>query len=65
MAAVETLLGFGFAVLIVARFIRPTPLGDAWIMITGWTVGGFLVGLFFGERGVTWIGRMIRDEEER
>jgi hypothetical protein len=34
-----------------------------WGVIGGLTVLGFLTGLIFGERGISWIGRLIRKVE--
>lgn len=57
------LLGFGLALLIVARlpwFVR----GGRKRFILFFTVVGFLIGFLGGERGINWIGRKIRDREE-
>jgi hypothetical protein len=35
----------------------------AWILIAGLTAAGFLFGLLFGERGINWVGRLIRHVE--
>jgi hypothetical protein len=56
------LLGFGLGVVLcagVARVFR----SSAYVLIPGLTLTGFLIGLFGGERGINWIGRMIRDSE--
>lgn len=55
------LLGFGLGVLIVSRmgFFRQTAY-----TLAALTIAGFLFGTFGGERGVNWIGRMIRDREQ-
>jgi hypothetical protein len=51
-------LGFGLAVLILSRLpIR------SWLIIPGLTIAGGIAGLFGGERGIDWIGNMIRDKE--
>src|SRR5262245_4946211 len=34
-----------------------------WILIGGLAVVGFLFGVIFGERGINWIGRLIRRVE--
>ena len=34
-----------------------------WIAIAVFAVLGFLIGLVFGERGINWIGRLIRRAE--
>jgi hypothetical protein len=57
------LLGFGLAVVLcagVARVFR----SSAYVLIPGLTLVGFLIGLLGGERGINWLGRMIRDHEE-
>jgi hypothetical protein len=56
------LLGFGLSLLIVSR-VRT--FGYGWMVIVACTAMGFLAGLFGGERGVNFIGRMIRDREQR
>jgi hypothetical protein len=59
------LLGFGLAVLL----LRWVYVGSAmwlwyeWSLIAGLVLVGFLAGLFGGEAGVNWVGRMIRDHE--
>ena len=57
------LLGLGLGLLIVSRipFFR---LGGRWELVAGLTVAGFLLGTFGGERGVNWVGRLIRAREE-
>jgi hypothetical protein len=55
-------LGFGLSLLIVSR-VRT--FGYGWMVIVACTAMGFLAGLFGGERGVNFIGRMIRDREQR
>ena len=57
------LLGLGLGLLIVSRvpFFR---LGGGGRLIAALTVTGFLAGTFGGERGVNWVGRMIRSREE-
>lgn len=58
------LLGLGLGVLITSqalRVIRAPALG--WVLVAGLTLAGFLVGLLGGERGINWIGRMIRGRE--
>ncbi len=58
------LLGLGLGLLIVSR-VPAYRLTGGWKLIAGLTVAGFLAGTFGGERGVNWVGRMIRDREER
>ena len=57
------LLGLGLGLLIVSRvpFFRA---GGGWRLTLGLTVAGFLAGTFGGERGVNWVGRLIRSREE-
>jgi len=60
------LLGFGLGLLIVsqlARGFRHPYVGG--IIVAGFTLAAFLVGLLGGERGINWIGRTIRDRENR
>jgi hypothetical protein len=57
------LLGFGLAMLIVAR-IPLFRLAGRWETVAALTVAGFLFGLLGGERGINWIGRWIRQREE-
>jgi hypothetical protein len=62
------LLGLGLGLLILAacwRFLLFDIRHGAWILIPVLTLVGFLVGLFGGEAGVNWIGRLIRAEEEK
>jgi hypothetical protein len=35
------------------------------MLVAGLTVVGFLAGTLGGERGVNWIGRMIRERENK
>jgi hypothetical protein len=58
------LLGLGFGLLIVSQ-IPWRVLEIAWIVIPPLTVLGFLLGLFGGERAINWLGRLIRDQEDR
>src|SRR5262245_53592945 len=57
------LLGLGLGFLIVSRlpFFRVSGRG---LMIIALTLAGFLAGTFGGERGINWVGRMIRSREE-
>ncbi|HZY84205.1 MAG TPA: hypothetical protein VFE78_05210 [Gemmataceae bacterium] len=63
------LLGCGLAVLILSQLPRLMGRGGlfefAWALVGGLTLLGFLFGTFGGERGINWVGRMIRDREER
>jgi hypothetical protein len=66
------LLGAGFGMLLLTFFfygLRGVPLAFlaiewSWIVIGGPAAVGFLIGLLFGERGINWIGRMIRGIED-
>lgn len=57
------LLGLGLGFLIVSRlpFFR---VGGRGRLIAALAIAGFLAGTFGGERGVNWVGRMIRSREE-
>ncbi len=63
------LLGCGLALLGIYRWDREMPtyrdVGSDWTAVGMGTLLGLLVGALFGERGVNWIGRMIRAREER
>jgi hypothetical protein len=54
-------LGFGFAVLCVSRV--PARAVHSIPIIAALTVFGFFFGLFGGEPGINWIGRLIRGSE--
>jgi hypothetical protein len=58
-------LGFGLAVLILAQL----RFGGLYVIgmpfTAGLTLMGFLFGLFGGERGINWVGRVIREREEQ
>jgi hypothetical protein len=63
------LLGCGLAFLILSQLPRLMGRGSGllevgWALVGGLTLLGFLFGTFGGERGVNWVGRMIRDREE-
>ncbi len=64
----SALLGFGLAVLLLSIW----PIGysgwedgfyGSFFFLAGFTLAGFLLGFFGGERGMNWIGRKIRDTE--
>ena len=57
------LLGLGLGLLIVSR-VPLFRLGGGGKAIVGLTLAGFLAGTLGGERGVNWVGRMIRSREE-
>jgi hypothetical protein len=56
------LLGFGLSIMIISRIWLPR---RGWVVVASFTAVGFLAGLFGGEQGVNWVGRMIREREER
>jgi hypothetical protein len=58
------LLGLGLALLIVSRVPFFRLFGHTGWTVAGLTLLGFLFGTFGGERGINWIGRMIREREE-
>ena len=58
-------LGFGLAVLILSQLRVGRLFMDGMAFTAGLTVMGFLFGLFGGERGINWLGRVIRNREER
>src|SRR3954470_20689765 len=58
------LLGFGLAVFLLSRLGGFGGGRTGWTLVAGLTLLGLLVGLFGGERGVVWVGRMIRDRED-
>ncbi|HEX3146919.1 MAG TPA: hypothetical protein VHR66_02385 [Gemmataceae bacterium] len=57
------LLGLGLGLLIVSR-IPIFRLGGGGKTIAVLTIIGFVAGTFGGERGVNWVGRMIRSRED-
>jgi hypothetical protein len=60
------LLGFGLGLVLVAA-APPYVLGlrRRVTVLASLTLFGLLVGTFGGEAGVNWIGRMIREREQR
>jgi hypothetical protein len=58
------LLGLGLALLLASQAPAFVPFKRSWILLAGLVVVGFLIGLVGGERGINWIGRMIRDRED-
>jgi hypothetical protein len=62
------LLGCGLAFLILSQLPRlmivTGRLRYGWALVGGLTLLGLLFGTFGGERGVNWVGRMIRAREE-
>jgi hypothetical protein len=60
------LLGLGLGVLILSQAGRLFGfLVDGWMFVGAFTAAGFLFGLLGGERGINWVGRKIRDRENR
>jgi hypothetical protein len=59
------LLGFLLAVVILSRLrlVLPFRSGGGWLIV-GCTLAGFLAGGLGGERGVNWVGRLIREREQ-
>jgi hypothetical protein len=68
--------GGGFLVLVSYRWLcRCHVVPGGWqadglaalfpTVFAAFTLIGFLIGLFGGERGINWIGRLIRKREER
>jgi hypothetical protein len=56
-------LGFGLGLLLASQ-IWPS-MRRTWMLVAGLAVLGFLIGGFGGERGINFIGRIIRDREQR
>src|SRR5215813_9178245 len=56
------LLGLGLGLVIASR-IWWWGRGGAWSIVVVTTLVGLLLGTFGGERGVNWVGSMIRDHE--
>ena len=59
------LLGFGLGLSIVAEVPFISTLRNTGAIVAAFTLLGLLFGTFGGERGVNWIGGLIRDREER
>src|SRR5262245_22337230 len=64
------LVGFGLAALILGQVAGRSGAGAAvgargWPIFVGLTLLGFVLGTLGGERGITWIGEMIRDQEKK
>jgi hypothetical protein len=58
-------LGLGLALLILSQFRWLFFIEFKWAMLVCLPLGGFLIGLFGGERGINWIGQKIRGQENR
>src|SRR5580704_13978954 len=59
------LLGLGLALLILGQSRGLIGPRGGWPLLLALPTSGFLLGLFGGERGINWIGQMIRDREKR
>ncbi len=59
------LLGCGLAVLILSQLRWIDLAVGGGVVVAVLTGVGFLAGLLGGERGVNWVGRMIRDRESQ
>jgi hypothetical protein len=57
-------LGFGLAVLVLSQFRFGGVLMGGMRFTAALTVIGFLFGTFGGERGINWIGQIIRERED-
>ena len=55
-------LGFGLGVLLASQ-VWPG-VRKMWVIVAGLTLLGFLIGTLGGERGINYIGRLIRDREQ-
>jgi hypothetical protein len=58
------LLGFCLAILILSQLRGLLLFRRTWTFVVGLTALGFVAGLLGGERGVFWLGRMIREREK-
>jgi hypothetical protein len=58
------LLGLGLALLILSQLPGLLWLRRTWMILAGFTTLGFLAGFFGGERGIEWLGRIIREREK-
>ena len=60
-------LGCGLGLVIVTQIFGRlgVRLGLGWELVAVTTVAGLLAGTFGGERGVNWLGRLIRAREDR
>lgn len=58
-------LGAGLGILILSQIGRFGIRYGSWEMLAACTLAGFLFGTLGGERGIEWIGRKIRDRENR
>jgi len=60
-----SLLGFFLAVALFPPVWFPGRFGVRVAVVVGMTLLGFVLGLLTGEAGVNWVGRIIRDRQER
>jgi hypothetical protein len=57
-------LGVGLGLLILSQWRGMGTLEFGWVLLPALGLLGFLFGLLGGERGINWIGRMIREQEQ-
>jgi hypothetical protein len=57
-------LGFALAILILSQLRGLLWFRRTWTLIGGLTLMGFVAGVVGGERGLEWVGRMIREREK-
>jgi hypothetical protein len=58
-------LGCGLAVLLLSQFPYVPRPETTWLLVPALTLVGLLGGLFGGERAINWIGRIIRQREDK
>jgi hypothetical protein len=58
-------LACGLALMFLTHLGGLLRLEMTWILVPSFTLLGFLGGLFGGERTVNWIGRLIRQREDK
>jgi|ERR1043165_707000 hypothetical protein len=59
------LLGFCISLLTLTGLFGMVWVEVAWFLIVGFTCVGLVAGLLFGERGIDWLGNIIRNLENR
>src|SRR5262249_18605859 len=59
------LLGFGAGLVPPCQSRVGLIPGRPRLFILGLTLTGFLIGLFGGERGINWLGRLLRERTDR
>src|SRR5262249_26066119 len=57
------LLGFGLALVILSQVRGFATTRSGLILVAGLALFGVLVGLLGGERGINWVGQLIRERE--